>query len=565
MRSKNLVLVLCLVSGLSLSGCAEAYSNNAERVALTESTTGEETVSNAYRFWSDVFRGHFFTIDEGEYERVRYDDSNWNYEGVAYGAYETQVEDSVPVYRFWSDVFSGHFYTIDMEEYEQVKDYDENWNYEGVAYYVYALDYDGPVETEVVYRFWSPVFLHHFYTAGYEEMVQVRDFDSNWVYEGEAYRVPITNSIGSEVDLTVVDTNQEECYDVSRVIDCPDEGERFYGQDAQYDGAQFSYTDNNDGTVTDNITDLMWAQDAGEKMSYGEAVAGADDYGLAGYNDWRVPTIKELYSLIDFSGADIDPMSTDSGDLDPFINDEVFDFEYGDTSAGDRIIDSQWVTSNMYTGEVMSGQQCFFGVNFADGRIKCYPTADNGHNNGYYVRYVRGGDGYGENDFIDNGDGTVTDQAVGLMWAQNDSGEGMDWESALSYCENLQLAGYNNWRLPNAKELQYIVDYSRGPDETNSAAIDPVFNTSGITNEAGQADYPFFWTGTTHEGMMGGQNAAYIAFGRALGFMNGEWMDVHGAGAQRSDPKSGDADYYPQSRGPQGDVVRVYNYLRCVR
>ncbi len=41
--------------------------------------------------------------------------------------------------------------------------------------------------------------------------------------------------------------------------------------------------------------------------------------------------------------------------------------------------------------------------------------------------------------------------------------------------------------------------------------------------------------------------------------------DVHGAGAQRSDPKSGDADDYPQYYGPQGDVLYVYNYARCVR
>jgi hypothetical protein len=46
--------------------------------------------------------------------------------------------------------------------------------------------------------------------------------------------------------------------------------------------------------------------------------------------------------------------------------------------------------------------------------------------------------------------------------------------------------------------------------------------------------------------------------------MNGEWMDVHGAGAQRSDPKSGDPDNYGND-APQGDAIRVYNYVRPVR
>jgi hypothetical protein len=42
-------------------------------------------------------------------------------------------------------------------------------------------------------------------------------------------------------------------------------------------------------------------------------------------------------------------------------------------------------------------------------------------------------------------------------------------------------------------------------------------------------------------------------------------MDVHGAGSQRSDPKSGDASRFPRGRGPQGDVIRIDNFVRCVR
>lgn len=42
-------------------------------------------------------------------------------------------------------------------------------------------------------------------------------------------------------------------------------------------------------------------------------------------------------------------------------------------------------------------------------------------------------------------------------------------------------------------------------------------------------------------------------------------MDVHGAGSQRSDPKVGDASEFPHGRGPQGDVIRIENMVRCVR
>jgi hypothetical protein len=145
----------------------------------------------------------------------------------------------------------------------------------------------------------------------------------------------------------------------------------------------------------------------------------------------------------------------------------------------------------------------------------------------------------------------------------------MDWEDALAWVQQKnaeQYLGYSDWRLPNAKELQSIVDYTRSPDTTDSAAIDPLFTVSEIVNEAGEKDYPFYWTGTTHARSDGnGTNAVYVCFGRSLGFMNGQWLDVHGAGAQRSDPKTGNPDDYPSYFGPQGDVSRLFNYVRCVR
>jgi len=142
----------------------------------------------------------------------------------------------------------------------------------------------------------------------------------------------------------------------------------------------------------------------------------------------------------------------------------------------------------------------------------------------------------------------------------------MEWSEALAYCENLIQANATDWRLPDAKELQSIVDYTRSPATTGSAAIDPLFSASTIIDERGTTNYPFYWTSTTHASSDGkGSTGVYIAFGEALGYMNGTWIDVHGAGAQRSDPKSGDASAYPTGRGPQGDAIRIDNYVRCVR
>ena len=64
--------------------------------------------------------------------------------------------------------------------------------------------------------------------------------------------------------------------------------------------------------------------------------------------------------------------------------------------------------------------------------------------------------------YTDNGDGTVTDECTGLMWQQEDDDTTRTWADALLYCENFELAGYSDWRLPNRRELESLVDVQNG-------------------------------------------------------------------------------------------------------
>jgi hypothetical protein len=64
-----------------------------------------------------------------------------------------------------------------------------------------------------------------------------------------------------------------------------------------------------------------------------------------------------------------------------------------------------------------------------------------------------------EGRFVSNGDGTVTDTCTGLMWETGTTQTVYGWDAALEHCEALELAGYDDWRLPNVRELQSIVDY----------------------------------------------------------------------------------------------------------
>ncbi len=388
------------------------------------------------------------------------------------------------------------------------------------------------------------------------------DADTETSSTNEAEADPAPAAMADSLPYVVVDTGQTWCFSDSEAITC---GATFVGQDAQYEGVQPAYQDNGDGTISDLNTGLMWIQDAGDKKFYDDAIEELETYEYAGYDDWRLPTIKELYSLALFSG--VDASRADSSDVDglwPYMDDDYFVVLYGDESNSNRVIDAQWLTTSIYDSTVMGGQSCFFGFNFVDGRIKCYPLQ--GIGNGYFAQYVRG-DEYGVNDYVENGDGTITDAATGLTWTQSDNGEAVDWDSALSYCETLSLAGSDDWRLPNIKELHSIVDYDRSPDTTDSPAIDPLFNLTEITNEAGEPDYGFYWSSTTLIAYPNNVDAAtYISFGEALGYMDqfGGWVDVHGAGAQRSDPKVPSDETYETGFGPQGDAVRMYNYALCV-
>jgi hypothetical protein len=407
---------------------------------------------------------------------------------------------------------------------------------------------------------------------------------------GTAPDTGATTTLSSGVEpgslsYAMVDTGQIVCYNATSPIESLGPGDPFYGQDAQHAGNQPSYTLSGDGlTVHDNVTGLTWMKspdlngdgviNISDKLSEGDARSYPDTLNqkrFGGFDDWRLPSIKELYSLIIYTGAEANPNGPVPTKPTPFIDTDYFDFAYGDTAAGERAIDSQYVSSTRYVSTTMGGNPTVFGVNFADGRIKGYPISIQGRAGKLFVVLcVRGNPAYGTNDFRDNGDGTISDLATGLKWAQADSGQGLNWQQALAWAQAKnaeQYLAHSDWRLPNAKELQSLVDYTRSPDTTSSAAIDPLFSCTGITNEAGAADYPSYWTSTTHlsETPRGSSFAVYVSFGRAMGHMNEVWLDVHGAGAQRSDSKEGDPSLFPQGDGPQGDAIRIYNYVRLVR
>ncbi len=400
------------------------------------------------------------------------------------------------------------------------------------------------------------------------------------------------------VTYKLTDTGQNLAYDNDGNVINPLQGEQYYGQDTNYIGIEQSFTDNGDGTITDNVTGLMWQQiPVPENMSYEEAIQYCENLELAGYTDWRIPSAKELFNISNFEEGW------------PYLDTNYFYFpENNVTSGGERSEggmpqggmpqggerpegempqggegerpeggmpqggeveesmagvqsqdvgtdgvgkeDGQFWSANFYeVGTANDGMPNAFGVNHATGHIKAYPSEASGAM-GKFVRAVRG-ENTSINDFINNEDGTVTDNATGLMWAEVDSGYGMEWADALSYAEQSEYAGYSDWRLPDVKELQSIVDYS--------GVYPSIDNSYFSTTELEENEFYYYWTNTSayfSTNDPGYGYAWYVAFGYAV---DDEGNDTHGAGAVRFSPKYVESPYV----GEGGD--NVLNSVRLVR
>ena len=232
--------------------------------------------------------------------------------------------------------------------------------------------------------------------------------------------------------------------------------------------------------VRDDITGLIWEvktdfddiHNVDDTYTWQGAqdnfIAQLNNDNFGGYADWRLPTIKELYTLVN------------KGRHNTAVNRDFFpNIKY--STATPRLV--YWSST---TAVVDSGLAWY--QDFQDGDIYFKGNGDKEHAN--YVLAVRGRQV--NSTFVDNEDGTVTDIATGLIWQQagptdqEGSARTMTWEEALTYCEELELAGKDDWRLPNINELQSIVDYT---------AYDPSVDVT-IFPDTQSGSY---WSSTTYD------------------------------------------------------------------
>ncbi|MCP4754065.1 MAG: DUF1566 domain-containing protein [Proteobacteria bacterium] len=180
--------------------------------------------------------------------------------------------------------------------------------------------------------------------------------------------------------------------------------------------------------VIDDVTGLEWERvNASAELTWSEAGTYCGDLSLGGFDDWRLPTVKELFQIVNLSGG--------SSIISSIFPNTASSLYWSSTAYYD--IDRPWY------------------VSFVDGSV----DKDN-HYHSNRVRCVRGTQQL--NIELFDTFHTIVDINTGLEWQKNVKGG--DWYSATSYCEDLTLTDNDDWRLPTTKELQSIVDYTRyGP------------------------------------------------------------------------------------------------------
>lgn len=240
-------------------------------------------------------------------------------------------------------------------------------------------------------------------------------------------------------------TGQTKCYNETAEINCPAEGEAFFGQDAEYAKSgkcipqKFTLKGSGDEKIVfDENLKLEWQQKIPEGSFDWQSAANHCEKEYAGSYGWRLPTPKELLSIVD--NGRYDPAI--NTDLFPGTNDEWFwtSADFASTDEADK--DKKWFVR--------------FDKGFLSHKAKTESQK-------MHVRCVRGTplpDGQFETEKIGE-DEIVKDSVTGLMWQKTYKDSIKKFADALSTCENLEYAGFSDWRLPNKNELASIANYGK--------------------------------------------------------------------------------------------------------
>ena len=236
--------------------------------------------------------------------------------------------------------------------------------------------------------------------------------------------------------LAHICTGQTDCYDnKGKKINCPEPGEEFYGQDAQY--AELGYCikqsfsekpySQDESITIDNNLNIEWTTEVPySQYAWEDAVKYCEDFEYAGYDDWRLPTIKEL------------TLSND-----PFFHEDESSHEkvanlWSSNECAEKDFQG-WILNFRMTWDI-------YGKVFK-GQVRCV--------RGEPIDEVISFDKLGKVK-----EEVAFDYENNLAWQLNTVST-TSWAKALAYCENSSYSGFSDWRLPNVHELASLVNHNK--------------------------------------------------------------------------------------------------------
>jgi len=192
------------------------------------------------------------------------------------------------------------------------------------------------------------------------------------------------------------------------------------------------------GITTDFATGLMWQDNSDVKdMNWSDANTTCSNLELGGYDDWRLPHINELVQAV-----------------------TVTKNEYGDTTT--KAIFTNGAENEYFWSDSIQDN----ARRYVQSSLEFYSQSD-GADSKYATRCVRGDD---ENNLTrDDDKKIVIDYVNNLVW-EDDANVTGTYDDAKTHCSNLELGGYDDWRVPTLFELETIYDYN-GVDVNVSGAF----------------------------------------------------------------------------------------------
>ena len=256
---------------------------------------------------------------------------------------------------------------------------------------------------------------------------------------------------------------------------------------------------NRDGTVTDTLTGLMWLQDAASLGSnWNQCRDYCETLDFAGHDDWRMPSMTEMRSIVHW-GMPKNRRFSDTTGTAPWSE--------GDPFIGLSDVSKLWTTTP-YWGD---RYQVMRKDAWAEGQTPDTPFLDV-----WPVRTasrqapapVPNTEDWPRPRFTDMNDGTVRDNLTDLTWTKDAfvGGAQVTWWAARNACENLELAGHEDWRLPNVNEMLSLLDW-RWPDGaiqiSNAEGTGPWTEGDPFTRIQTQTFEgnipPYYWTSSSHD------------------------------------------------------------------